>query len=44
MITWPACLADGARWPCRDGGGHLKKWVRARGSRTPSTSMSIFSL
>jgi len=22
----------------------LKKWVRARGSRTPSTSMSIFSL
>jgi hypothetical protein len=23
---------------------HLRKWVRGRGSRRPSTSMSIFSL
>jgi hypothetical protein len=26
-------LARAVCWPGRDGGGHLKKWVRARGSR-----------
>lgn len=30
--------------PRHDGGDQLKKCVLGRGSRTPSTSMSIFSL
>jgi hypothetical protein len=46
----PSSVTPGKVWPdphrrlASDGGDHLKKWVRARGSRTPSTSMSIFSL
>ena len=40
---WPLPRARACRPHC-DRGGHLKKWVRACGSRRPSTSMSVFSL
>jgi len=40
---WPLPRALACRPHC-DRGGHLKKWVRGRGSRRPSTSMSVFSL
>ncbi len=39
------CIRPPGRRPGRvHAGVHLKKWVRARGSRSPSTSRSIFSL
>ena len=40
---WPLPRALACRPHC-DRGGHLKKWVRARDSRRPLTSMSVFSL
>jgi hypothetical protein len=33
-----AARSGAARWLRREGVDHLKKWVRGRGSRTPSTS------